>query len=151
MRTSEPFGVTTTGLHPGVFAVDLLVDIRDGLARVLLDLAHVRVGDEAAEETDELLLLDRRDGRPRAGPSERWDISSKSKRVSVILRISARRSAVETVLTAEPSGWLKTCCTADLHRFRRTCGRRGARRCQQHCHDDLQHRAIVSLEVVSPP
>src|SRR5215468_5025447 len=54
------------GLHPGIVAFDLLVDIRDGLASVLLDPAHVRVGDEAAEEADELLLLGRRGAGPRA-------------------------------------------------------------------------------------
>ena len=30
----------------------------------------------------------------------------------MILRMSARRWAVETVLTAGPPGWEKTCCTA---------------------------------------
>src|ERR1700693_597501 len=45
------------GLHRGLFTVDLLADICKGLAPELLDPAQVRVGDEGAEETDELLLL----------------------------------------------------------------------------------------------
>src|SRR5437773_1804705 len=45
-------------------------------------------------------------------PRERCDISSKSKRVSVTLRIWARRSATEGALAAGLSGCEKTCCTA---------------------------------------
>src|ERR1700693_3893491 len=55
-----------TGLHRGFVAVDLLAGICKGLARELLDPAQVRVGDEGAEETDELLLLGRRRLGPRA-------------------------------------------------------------------------------------
>src|SRR5713101_5809285 len=54
------------GLHRGFVAVDLLADIRKGLARELLDPAQVCVGDERAEETDELLLLGRGGLDPRA-------------------------------------------------------------------------------------
>src|SRR6266508_4232423 len=49
-----------------------------------------------------------------AAPSERCDISSKSKRLAVTLRIWARRSATEPALTAGPPGSEKTCCTADF-------------------------------------
>ena len=41
-------------------------------------------------------------------PSERRDISWKSNRFSATFRISARRSAMETFLTAEPSWPAKT-------------------------------------------
>src|SRR5262245_42638033 len=47
----------------------------------------------------------------QVGPSERRDISWKSKSPSATLRMSARRSAVETFLTTAPF-CENTCCTA---------------------------------------
>src|SRR6266481_9193689 len=126
-------------LHPGIVALDPFADIRDGLARVLLDPAHVRVGDEAAEEANELLLFGRRGLGPRLAQGALRHLFEVEEGLGDLadlgppLRDGGRldRGAVRL---------RKDLLHRRLHRLRRAGRRRRARGCQHHRHNDRHHR-----------
>src|SRR5215470_13201715 len=130
------------GEHGGIVAVHLLALVPDGLARVLLDLAHVGIGDEIGEELDELVLVGGRHGVPgraEGAPRHLLEVEEALRHPTDVGTPLRRRDFLDLGSALLEEDLLHSA----LHRLGGTTRR--CRRGQQHRENQAQHGTLLLL------